>query len=217
MATVDFWYEFASTYSYPAAMRIEALAADARRRRSPGARSCSGRCSPIRAGAIRRSTSIPSRAATCGATWSASATRSACRCGGPTRSRRTASSPRASRSRSKGRAAPPSRAPSTAPNSPKAGRSTTPATLAAALNEIGVEPEAALARAQDGANKERLKAECAHAKSLGLPGAPCLVAEDGEVFWGNDRLEQGLDWAVARPARRETEAKEPKMKFADSR
>ena len=28
MARVDFWYEFASTYSYPAAMRIEALAAD---------------------------------------------------------------------------------------------------------------------------------------------------------------------------------------------
>ena len=27
MAHVDFWYEFASTYSYPAAMRIEALAA----------------------------------------------------------------------------------------------------------------------------------------------------------------------------------------------
>ena len=27
MADVDFWYEFASTYSYPAAMRMEALAA----------------------------------------------------------------------------------------------------------------------------------------------------------------------------------------------
>ena len=27
MLTIDFWYEFASTYSYPAAMRIEALAA----------------------------------------------------------------------------------------------------------------------------------------------------------------------------------------------
>jgi 2-hydroxychromene-2-carboxylate isomerase len=27
MAGIDFWFEFASTYSYPAAMRIEALAA----------------------------------------------------------------------------------------------------------------------------------------------------------------------------------------------
>ena len=46
---------------------------------SNGGRSCSGRCSSRRAGAIRRSTSIPSRAATCGATSSASARRSACR------------------------------------------------------------------------------------------------------------------------------------------
>jgi 2-hydroxychromene-2-carboxylate isomerase len=29
MASMDFWYEFASTYSYPAAMRIERVAADA--------------------------------------------------------------------------------------------------------------------------------------------------------------------------------------------
>ncbi len=28
MAEVDFWYEFASTYSYPAATRIERLAAE---------------------------------------------------------------------------------------------------------------------------------------------------------------------------------------------
>ena len=27
MTTVDFWYEFASTYSYPAAMRVEEAAA----------------------------------------------------------------------------------------------------------------------------------------------------------------------------------------------
>ena len=42
-----------------------------------------------------------------------------------------------------------------------------------------------------------VKAECAIARSLGLPGAPCLVTPDTEVFWGNDRLEQGLDWARA--------------------
>ena len=28
--TTEFWYEFASTYSYPAAMRVEAVAAEAR-------------------------------------------------------------------------------------------------------------------------------------------------------------------------------------------
>ncbi len=29
MPAIDFWYEFASTYSYPAAMRIERMAARA--------------------------------------------------------------------------------------------------------------------------------------------------------------------------------------------
>jgi hypothetical protein len=29
MATMDFWYEFASTYSYPAVMRVEDLTAKA--------------------------------------------------------------------------------------------------------------------------------------------------------------------------------------------
>jgi 2-hydroxychromene-2-carboxylate isomerase len=29
MSVIEFWYEFGSTYSYPAAMRIEPLAAEA--------------------------------------------------------------------------------------------------------------------------------------------------------------------------------------------
>ena len=29
MADIEFWYEFASTYSYPSAMRIQRLASDA--------------------------------------------------------------------------------------------------------------------------------------------------------------------------------------------
>ena len=72
-----------------------------------------------------------------------------------------------------------------------------PATLAALLAEIGVAPEPLLARAVEDANKAALKAQTARAMALGLPGAPCLTTADGEVFWGNDRLEQGLDWARA--------------------
>ncbi len=97
MPGIDFWYEFASTYSYPAAMRVESLAQRTRAWRCAGGRSCSGRCSPNRAGAIRRSTSIPSRAAICGATWSGSANRSDCRFAAPSRSRKTRCSRRASR------------------------------------------------------------------------------------------------------------------------
>jgi 2-hydroxychromene-2-carboxylate isomerase len=29
----------------------------------------------------------------------------------------------------------------------------------------------------------------------GIFGAPSFVTEDGELFWGNDRLEQALEWA----------------------
>jgi 2-hydroxychromene-2-carboxylate isomerase len=70
------------------------------------------------------------------------------------------------------------------------------ATLASLLAACGVDPAAALERAESDANKAALKAECARAAEIGIVGAPSIVASDGEVFWGNDRLEQGLDWAA---------------------
>jgi 2-hydroxychromene-2-carboxylate isomerase len=73
-----------------------------------------------------------------------------------------------------------------------------PAVLASVLTKLGLEAEAVMARAQSEANKALLKAECGRAAGLGIIGAPCLVTGDGEVFWGNDRLEQGLDWAVGK-------------------
>ena len=72
------------------------------------------------------------------------------------------------------------------------------AMVAALLAKLGLDPEAVLGRAERDAYKARLKAECARAAELGIIGAPCLVTEDHEVFWGNDRLEQGLDWAAGR-------------------
>ena len=72
------------------------------------------------------------------------------------------------------------------------------ATLGPLLAACGVDPATAFERAESEANKARLKAECARAAEIGVIRAPCLVTEDGEVFWGNDRLEQGLDWAASR-------------------
>jgi 2-hydroxychromene-2-carboxylate isomerase len=72
------------------------------------------------------------------------------------------------------------------------------ATLASLLAACGVDPKGALERAESDANKAALKAECARAAEIGIVGAPAIVAGDGEVFWGNDRLEQGLDWAAGR-------------------
>jgi 2-hydroxychromene-2-carboxylate isomerase len=69
-------------------------------------------------------------------------------------------------------------------------------TLASLLTACGVDPTATLERAESDANKAALKAECARAAEIGIVGAPSIVTADGEVFWGNDRLEQGLDWAV---------------------
>ena len=74
------------------------------------------------------------------------------------------------------------------------------ALIAALLAKIGLDPEGVLGRAESDANKALLKAESARAAELGIIGAPCLVTEDGEVFWGNDRLEQGLDWAAGKGA-----------------
>ena len=60
----------------------------------------------------------------------------------------------------------------------------------------GAKPNGQGRRAESEVNKARLKAECARAAEIGIIGAPCLVTADAEVFWGNDRLEQGLDWAA---------------------
>lgn len=69
-------------------------------------------------------------------------------------------------------------------------------TLTALVAACGADPAATFERAESDANKALLKAECARAAAIGIIGAPCLTTADGEVFWGNDRLEQGLDWAA---------------------
>jgi len=72
------------------------------------------------------------------------------------------------------------------------------ATIASLLAASGLDPKATLERAESDANKAALKAECAKAVEIGIVGAPSIVTSDGEVFWGNDRLEQALDWAAGR-------------------
>jgi 2-hydroxychromene-2-carboxylate isomerase len=72
-----------------------------------------------------------------------------------------------------------------------------PTTLAPLLEGLGLDADDIFARAQSPDNKERLKLQSARAAEIGLPGAPCLVTAEGEIFWGNDRLEVGLDWAVS--------------------
>jgi len=75
------------------------------------------------------------------------------------------------------------------------GRIDNPEALASILARLGVDAKAALGAAQSNANKLRLRDETAEAQRLGIFGAPSFVTASGELFWGNDRLEQALRWA----------------------
>src|SRR3954464_14498467 len=63
------------------------------------------------------------------------------------------------------------------------------------LATLEVDPSPVLAAARSDANKARLRAQTEEAQRLGLFGAPSFTTEDGELFWGNDRLEAALQWA----------------------
>lgn len=72
--------------------------------------------------------------------------------------------------------------------------------LSQILGRIGANPENTLAEAASPETKQRLKSQTDRAISLGMFGAPNFRAGD-ELFWGNDRLEAALDWAVQQPIR----------------
>ena len=69
-------------------------------------------------------------------------------------------------------------------------------TLSAVLTGLGVDAPQAFAAANAPASKEALFAQVAEAKTRGIFGAPSFTVGD-ELFWGNDRLEAALAWAKA--------------------
>jgi len=69
------------------------------------------------------------------------------------------------------------------------------AVLGAILRGLGVDAPAAFAAANTAENKERLKAQTAEAAARGIFGAPSFTVGD-ELFWGNDRLEDAIAWAA---------------------
>jgi len=70
-----------------------------------------------------------------------------------------------------------------------------PAVIAGILSTLGQNPDDVFARAQSDDNKTRLRAQNDEAAACSIFGAPSFVTSDGELFWGNDRLEAALDWA----------------------
>jgi 2-hydroxychromene-2-carboxylate isomerase len=75
------------------------------------------------------------------------------------------------------------------------GRIDEPRTLAEILSRMNVDADATLEAAQSDDIKSRLRAEVEAAQRLGVFGAPSFTTGDGELFWGNDRLERALKWA----------------------
>jgi 2-hydroxychromene-2-carboxylate isomerase len=67
--------------------------------------------------------------------------------------------------------------------------------LADVLSDLKVAPEPTLAAAISDENKLKLRNQTEQAQQLGVFGAPTFTTADGELFWGNDRLELALLWA----------------------
>ena len=72
-----------------------------------------------------------------------------------------------------------------------------PRVIAAALARAGVAAEPVLARASSPEVKQQLRANTDEARGLGIFGAPDFVV-GGELFFGQDRLPDAIAWATRR-------------------
>lgn len=70
-----------------------------------------------------------------------------------------------------------------------------PLNAAEALRRAGLDT-GLVERAQEEDVKAALRAATEEAQGLGVFGAPTFSTADGELFWGNDRLDEALEWAV---------------------
>lgn len=70
--------------------------------------------------------------------------------------------------------------------------------LAEILTDLGCDATLVLEQAASPTNKAALKDQTDQARAHGIFGAPTWRTPDGELFWGNDRLEDALDWSETR-------------------
>jgi len=71
-----------------------------------------------------------------------------------------------------------------------------PACVSEVLTQLGLRSTEILEEAEDEANKLRLRAQTDAAKAKGVFGAPTFFVGD-EMFWGNDRLDDAFGFAAA--------------------
>ncbi len=68
------------------------------------------------------------------------------------------------------------------------------AVVCAVLDQLGVDSAALVRAVQTDQARAALRARTAEAQARGIFGAPSFFV-NGELFWGNDRLEDALAWA----------------------
>lgn len=67
------------------------------------------------------------------------------------------------------------------------------------LSALGQDSYGVIMKATSDRTKAALKAQTAEAAERRIFGAPSFVAPDGELFWGNDRLERAIGWTKEHP------------------
>ena len=197
MTTIEFWYEFASTYSYPAAMRVDTVAQE---------QGLTVRWQPFLLGPVFAelgwSTSPFNLQPAKGAYMWRDLERICRRLGLPFRrpdpfpqygllAARIAwalsdDGDRAQFSRAVYRA-----------EFGEGAQIRDAAVLARVLDSEGFDARTVLDRASAPETKQALRDSTERAKALGIFGAPTWRTKDGELFWGNDRLEEAIEWTSA--------------------
>jgi 2-hydroxychromene-2-carboxylate isomerase len=195
MAAIDFWYEFASTYSYPTAMRIERLAAD---------QGVTVRWRPFLLGPIFKAfgwNDSPFNIFEAKGRYMWRDLGRVCAADGLPLKLPPVSFPqnglKAARLALAGETdgwTPAFTRAVFAANYAEQKDISDDATLRAILEKLGVDAASAMDAAGTSETKEALKAQTAEAEARGLFGAPSFTVGD-ELFWGNDRLEAALAWA----------------------
>jgi len=196
MATIEFWYEFASTYSYPAAMRIEEVAAkkDVKVQWNPFLlgpvfKSQGWEDSPFNINPIKGAYMWRDMVRIC-QQYKLSFTRPVIFPQNGLAAARLSLCPVVSEK--------------TAAFSKLVYEAafvhqqdiSSPKTLAHILTFLEINADEAFTQAATPTVKTALWTNTETAQKRQIFGAPSFVAADGELFWGNDRLEQAVAWCA---------------------
>ena len=192
---LEFWYEFASTYSYPAVMRVERIAAAQDVEvvwrpflLGPIFRQRGFEDSPFNANPVKGRYMWRDLARICAAEGLVFRRPSVF-------PRNGLLAARAALAGTEAEIVPFSRAVFEA-NFAHDREIADPETLRPLITATGGDAGAVLARAATEPVKAALRRQVERAIELGIFGAPSFVAADGELFWGNDRLEPAVTWAA---------------------